>query len=243
MRFTDEIIAVKMDGSKSVQRFAHTHTIWDGCYRCEAHGVPAPDGRRVLWASNWTRNCTTCGTSNDIKAYVADARPAAVAGAPALAPWVGIADAGSSTEIGGSIKSYAFDFGDGAKTGAQSASQAPHTFAAGTWTVRATVTDPLGASTTATQTIVVADTSKHAPIASLSVTPASGTSPLPVTADASASQDLDGLLSSYRFDFGDGTVVSSSSPIVTHTYATGAWKGSVIVTDATGLADTVSPRI
>jgi hypothetical protein len=76
-KYADEIIAVKMDGSKSVQRFAHKHSVFSGCYRCESHAVPSPDGRRVLWASNWAGNCTTCGSSSEIKAYVVDARAGA----------------------------------------------------------------------------------------------------------------------------------------------------------------------
>jgi hypothetical protein len=73
-RFADEIVAVKMDGSKTMQRFAHKHSNFWGCFRCESHAVPSRDGRRVIWASNWARNCTVCGSSSEIKAYVVDAR-------------------------------------------------------------------------------------------------------------------------------------------------------------------------
>jgi hypothetical protein len=73
-RFSDEIVAVKMDGSKSVQRLAHKRSVYQGCYRCESHAVPSRDGGRVLWASNWSRDCTACGPSSEIKAYVVDAR-------------------------------------------------------------------------------------------------------------------------------------------------------------------------
>ncbi len=48
--FNDEIIALKIDGSMSVERLTHKHTILNGCYRCEAHPVPSRDGRRVIWA-------------------------------------------------------------------------------------------------------------------------------------------------------------------------------------------------
>jgi hypothetical protein len=74
-RFNDEIIAVKLDGSKSVERLAHQHSNSTNCYRCEPHPVPSRDGRRVLWASNWTLNCGSgCGSSSDIKDYVVDTR-------------------------------------------------------------------------------------------------------------------------------------------------------------------------
>ncbi|TMQ60940.1 MAG: hypothetical protein E6K76_00350 [Candidatus Eisenbacteria bacterium] len=76
-RFCDEIIAVKLDGSKAVQRFAHKHSVFSGCYRCESHPVPSRDGRRVIFASNWADNCgALCGSSSVIQDYVVDARGA-----------------------------------------------------------------------------------------------------------------------------------------------------------------------
>ena len=70
-RFSDEIIAVKMDGSLACQRFVHSHTAFSGCYRCEAHPVPSPDGSMVAFASNWAQDCGTgCGSSSVIKDYV-----------------------------------------------------------------------------------------------------------------------------------------------------------------------------
>jgi hypothetical protein len=67
-RFNDEIIAVKLDGSGDVQRFAQKRSIYSGCYRCESHAVPSRDGRRVLFASNWD------DSSGPIQAYIVDAR-------------------------------------------------------------------------------------------------------------------------------------------------------------------------
>jgi hypothetical protein len=70
-RFNDEIIAVKMDGSKSVERLAHLHSNINGCYRCEPHAVPSRDGMRVIFASNWATFCGSgCGSTSDIKDYV-----------------------------------------------------------------------------------------------------------------------------------------------------------------------------
>ena len=75
MRFSDEVIAVKLDGSKAVQRFAHKHSVFDGCYRCESHPAPSMDGRRILFASNWAEHCgASCGSTTDIKDYLIDAR-------------------------------------------------------------------------------------------------------------------------------------------------------------------------
>jgi hypothetical protein len=47
-----EIVAAKLDGSLTVQRLVHTHAAPNG-YLTEAHGSPSPDGKKVIWASNW----------------------------------------------------------------------------------------------------------------------------------------------------------------------------------------------
>jgi hypothetical protein len=70
-RFSDEIVAVKLDGSRAVERLAHKHSQTSGCYRCESHPVPSRDGRRVVFASNWAVDCGAgCGPASDIKDYV-----------------------------------------------------------------------------------------------------------------------------------------------------------------------------
>lgn len=80
-----------------------------------------------------------------------------------------------------------------------------------------------------------------APVARLSATPVTGTAPLSVTADASAASDADGPLVSYRFDFGDGTIVGpQSSPIASHSYNAGNRSVTVTVTDGDGMVDTAA---
>jgi hypothetical protein len=78
-RYQDEIVAVKLDGSGEVERFAHMHGLTSGCYRCEEHAVPSRDGIRVLWASNWLLDCLSCdpndaGQKADVKAYIVDTK-------------------------------------------------------------------------------------------------------------------------------------------------------------------------
>jgi hypothetical protein len=50
--YWDEVVAVKLDGSLTVERIAHMHAK-DSDYLAQAQAVPSPDGERVLWASNW----------------------------------------------------------------------------------------------------------------------------------------------------------------------------------------------
>lgn len=71
MRFSDEIMAVKLDGSLACMRFAHSHSAFSGCYRCESHPAPSPDGSMIAFASNWAQDCGSgCGSASVIKDYV-----------------------------------------------------------------------------------------------------------------------------------------------------------------------------
>ncbi len=59
----DQVVAVKTDGSGTVEVFAFTHHTDTSTYSMQPHGVPSPDGRHVLFASEW-------GTSG-VNAFVA----------------------------------------------------------------------------------------------------------------------------------------------------------------------------
>jgi mannan endo-1,4-beta-mannosidase len=72
--------------------------------------------------------------------------------------------------------------------------------------------------------------SSSAPVAQLSLTPISGTSPLSVSASASVSN---GTVASSTINFGDGTVINSSS--ATHVYSNpGSYTVTATVTDSYG---------
>lgn len=67
--YRDEIVAVPLDGSMAVQRLGHLHALALD-YLGESQGVPTPDGRRVVFASDWGAG------PRPVRAYVIDTAPA-----------------------------------------------------------------------------------------------------------------------------------------------------------------------
>ena len=150
------------------------------------------------------------------------------------APLTVVADASGSFDSDGTIVSYRFDFGDGTVVGPQTQATATHSYSQpGNFVVTLMVTDNEGLTdeTTATVTVIT----NTPPVASLTVTPTSGRAPLAVVADASGSFDPDGTIISYRFDFGDGTVVGpQTQATATHVYGKGNYRVNVEVVDDHG---------
>ncbi|MFM7509842.1 MAG: PKD domain-containing protein, partial [Actinomycetota bacterium] len=132
--------------------------------------------------------------------------------------------------------SYAWDFGDGSPV---STSPNPsHTYAAGTWTARLTVTDNEGAL--ASRTVqVIANT---APTAVATADVVLGDGPLTVNFTGSNSNDAVGAIVGYSWNFGDGSPVSTS-PNPSHTYAPGIWTATLTVTDDLGVTSTATVTI
>jgi len=85
---------------------------------------------------------------------------------------------------------------------------------------------------------VVDPTGAVAPVANATAIPASGTAPLTVQFDGSASFDQDGSIVSYSWNFGDGT--SGSGPVVSHIYPAGTYTAILTVTDNSGLSSSKS---
>jgi alpha-tubulin suppressor-like RCC1 family protein len=73
-----------------------------------------------------------------------------------------------------------------------------------------------------------------APVASFTATPSSGTVPLTVQFDASASKDSDGSIASYGWNFGDGSA-AGAGVTATHVFqSTGTYTVTLTVTDNRG---------
>lgn len=151
-------------------------------------------------------------------------------------------DGSGSTASNATITSHAWSFGDGSSATGATAS---HTFAsAGTFSTTLTVTDSNGLTATASTPVVVTApvSTNKAPIAAISATPISGTVPLTVTFNSSGSKDSDGSISSYVWNFGDGS--SATGATATHTYTTAAsFTATLQVTDNQGAKGTASTSI
>jgi PKD repeat protein len=155
-----------------------------------------------------------------------------------IAPVSVSASTSGSYDADGNIVSTTINWGDGSSTNATSGS---HSYAtAGNYTVTATVTDNLGASTAATQSISVA--ANQPPTAKLSVTPATGVAPVSVTASTAGSTDVDGSIAATSISWGDGTSTATTS--ASHTYSTtGSYTVTATVTDDRGASSTASATV
>jgi PKD repeat protein len=155
-----------------------------------------------------------------------------------IAPVTVSASTAGSTSPAGAIVSGTIDFGDGTVVSATSASHAYAT--PGNYTVTATVIDNMNvAATKMAQVTVVAD---KPPMAYLSVSPASGTAPVTMTASTAAATDPDDQIVASSIDFGDGTVVNAA--MASHTYITpGTYTITGTVTDGYGASSSAAASV
>lgn len=151
-------------------------------------------------------------------------------------------DAGRSFDPDELNLSYTWEFGDGATATGETTS---HTYTnPGTFTATVTATDSAGASSRASTTIEVNEpvAPNQAPVARINSSPMEGTAPLTVNFDAGGSSDPDGQITSYRWDFGDGSTGTGHS--VAHTYRNeGSYQVRLTVRDDDGASTTSSTTI
>ena len=189
----------------------------------------------------------TSVATRPVTASVNDQPPVAklaVRPATGPAPLSVTADASTSTDDHG-IATYAFDFGDGSTAGPQAGATASHRYLnPGSYQLVVTVTD--GSGQTNTSSVTVTSLDDPPPVAVLAVTPSTGRAPTLVTADASGSTDTGPTpIASYRFDFGDGTVIGpQAGATAQHTYVNiGTYTVSVAVTDTAGQVSTTTKSV
>lgn len=158
------------------------------------------------------------------------------------APLLVTFDASASTDADGQVVAYRWDLhGDGITVETTSPT-VTHSYDPGVHTVTVVAVDDDGlASVPATVTVRASD-----PPTAAAEVPNHARSGQTVVFDASTSFDPDGQIASYTFEFGDGTVVTTSSDRVPHTFTTAgpvrlAWR--VVVTDDAGLQDAVTGTI
>jgi len=140
---------------------------------------------------------------------------------------------GSNSTDDNGISSYAWDFKDG-KTATNA--NPSHVFTeAGTYAVQLTVKDENGLSNSKTVTITVTEPAQNeAPKAVATATPSSGVAPLEVQFKGSNSTD-DNKVTSYAWDFKDGSNATSANP--SHTFAeAGTYAVQLTVKDEEGLS-------
>lgn len=151
------------------------------------------------------------------------------------------ASTAGSSDADGNVASTTIDFGDGSAS--VNAASASHLYvASGTYTVKAVVTDNLGASSTATALVNVINPNKP-PVAALSLSASTAYAPAGITASTTGSTDPDGTIATSSINFGDGSA-AVSAPSATHSYsAPGTYTVTATVTDNLGASSSASNSV
>jgi PKD repeat protein len=146
-------------------------------------------------------------------------------------------DGRGSSDPDGKVVEWRWDFGDGSATG--SGQTVNHAYARrGTFNVTLTVVDDDGATAAASWTVTVTNVAPVARITGAALVH-SGEQ---VSLSGTTSYDLDGTITEYRWDFGDGA--TGVGPTMHHQYAKiGAYVVSLTVEDDGGLTSTVEVTV
>jgi len=151
---------------------------------------------------------------------------------------------GSSASTGHTLTRYAWDFGDGTTT-VGVASSTNHTYTtAGTYTAALVVTDDASVTARTTGSVTVSAAGAVAPTARFTFSP-TATPGVNQTLFFNAAQSTAGTghtLSTYAWDFGDGSIGAGSAP--THAYTrAGTFVVTLVVTDEAGQTGTTSTPV
>jgi len=197
---------------------------------------------------NYTVTLTTADSEglSDSESKIVSVRgyPLAIFSYTPGAPFVGdivTFNASLSSPNGGTIVSYLWDFGDGSPLLNTTNSVTTGVYnLAGNYTMTLTITDSEGLSDTEAHLIVVA----KAPIAGFTYSPEFPKVDETVTFNASNSYDPNGYIANYIWDFGDGNITTTTTPIITHAYTTtGVYTIILTITDNDGYTDTATDTV
>ena len=188
-------------------------------------------------ATNAISQPVVVGTSN----VAPNAAFAFLPSSPQVAEWVRF-DASSSSDSDGTIANYQWSFGDG--TSPVSGAVVYHQFTAqGSYSVTLTVTDDDGATDSAVATVVVG-TAAQAPVGVFSFSPSAPIVGQPVTFNAQASYDPDGVVVQYLWDLDGNGIDDTSGPTVNATYNNpGVANVRLTVIDNDGLSSTTTQTV
>lgn len=193
-------------------------------------------GRLTLTDDSGLENGVTIREFDAVVGLRPNQRPQAQAGADrsAIVGQPVEFDGGASSDSDGSIIGYHWDFGNGKSATGQKRSIVY--FFPGRYEVELTVTDNSGQDNDSdrdTLTVVVDDRPNTAPVARVSEDRPAAIGE-PVEFVAGESDDADGNIISYRWDFGDGTTASGRE--VVHEYAqSGVYVARLTIEDNSGL--------
>lgn len=208
-------------------------------------GTYTPKGNEPggLWSLNITASdtATPANSGSMTRAVQLQDRPptAAVTGSTTMAlTSVSLTFNSTGTyDPDGTIVVYSWNYGDGS-TG--SGFTTSHSFTtAGTYTVTLTVTDNSGSTASASLAVVIQDRSPVARLSSSTLSSATGST---ISFDGGSSADPDGSITTYRWDFGDGT--SGTGVTTGHAYASpGNYTVRLTITDNSGLTGSTSSSV
>jgi PKD repeat protein len=218
-------------------------------------------GRRGAWRiRDWRPSPVPCAVAAsdqnskrvvlDVQNAPGDCDPAAPGGghtpptASANGPYsgtVGVAvqlSSAGSNDPDGNIVAYAWDFGDGSTSSAANPSHAY--VSAGTYNVTLTVTDNDGATgADSTLASITAVPPPNEPPTANANGPYAGTVGVAVQLSSAGSNDPDGNIVAYAWDFGDGNTSTAADP--SHTYGSAdTYTVSLTVTDNEGASDSAT---
>ena len=180
------------------------------------------------YAGALTNNGLTIGTTPDASlSYTIDTNIAGQVNlivAPPIPPMAGFTGSPTNGTVPlavtftdtstGTVTNRFWDFGDGNSTNTRATSLSHEYYTAGTYTVRLTVSGPVGVNTTIRSNYIVV-TNPPPPVASFTGSPTNGLVPLPVIfTDVST-----GNITNRFWSFGDGNTTNTMATSMSHTYS------------------------